>query len=66
MPVPGYRLPILAVIPFALVLATDPYQRLREKMVTEQIEARGVHTPAVLEAMRTIPRHLFVPPSLNA
>jgi len=36
-------------------------QDLRATMVTEQIEARGVHDVRVLEAMRSVPRHLFVP-----
>lgn len=30
-------------------------------MVREQIEARGVRDPRVLEAMRLVPRHFFVP-----
>jgi len=30
-------------------------------MVREQIEARGIDDPAVLAAMRVVPRHLFVP-----
>jgi protein-L-isoaspartate(D-aspartate) O-methyltransferase len=30
-------------------------------MVSEQIEARGVSDPRVLEAMRKVPRHEFVP-----
>ena len=30
-------------------------------MVSEQIEARGVRDPAVLAAMESVPRHLFVP-----
>ena len=30
-------------------------------MVEEQIAARGVKDPRVLEAMRTVPRHAFVP-----
>jgi protein-L-isoaspartate(D-aspartate) O-methyltransferase len=30
-------------------------------MVAEQIEGRGIRTPAVLEALRRTPRHLFVP-----
>ncbi|MBC8507465.1 MAG: protein-L-isoaspartate(D-aspartate) O-methyltransferase [Anaerolineales bacterium] len=34
----------------------------REHMVRYQIERRGVETPNVLEAMRAVPRHLFVPP----
>lgn len=38
----------------------------REAMVLNQIAARGVKDPAVLEAMRTVPRHLFVPPAAKA
>ncbi len=34
----------------------------REKMVVQQIEARGVADPRVLAAMRKVPRHEFVPP----
>jgi protein-L-isoaspartate(D-aspartate) O-methyltransferase len=37
--------------------------RARTRMVTEQIEARGVKDPATLGAMRTVPRQAFVPPS---
>ncbi len=36
-------------------------QLLRERMVQEQIEARGVKNHRVLEAMRKVPRHLFIP-----
>jgi protein-L-isoaspartate(D-aspartate) O-methyltransferase len=35
----------------------------REAMVAQQIEARGVRDPAVLAAMRRVPRHRFVPPA---
>jgi protein-L-isoaspartate(D-aspartate) O-methyltransferase len=34
----------------------------REKMVAEQIAGRGVRDPRVLAAMRSVPRHLFLPP----
>lgn len=33
----------------------------RERMVKEQLAARGILDEAVLSAMRTVPRHLFVP-----
>lgn len=33
----------------------------RHAMVAGQIEARGIHDPDVLSALRTVPRHLFVP-----
>ncbi len=40
----------------------SPEQRqAREHMVREQIEARGIHDGRVLEAVRSVPRHLFVP-----
>ena len=42
---------------------SDPTERARLQMVSEQIEARGVQSPAVLQAMRVVPRHRFVPPS---
>jgi protein-L-isoaspartate(D-aspartate) O-methyltransferase len=32
-----------------------------DRMVDEQIAARGIHDPRVLAAMRKVPRHLFVP-----
>ncbi|MBX2797057.1 MAG: protein-L-isoaspartate(D-aspartate) O-methyltransferase [Myxococcales bacterium] len=38
----------------------------RERMVRDTIQARGVHDPRVLQAMRQVPRHLFVPPALRA
>jgi len=37
------------------------YQVERERMVRTQIKARGIHNPSVLEAMRIVPRHRFVP-----
>jgi len=33
----------------------------RDQMVSQQIEARGVKDPLVLESMRSVARHLFVP-----
>jgi protein-L-isoaspartate(D-aspartate) O-methyltransferase len=37
------------------------FQENREAMVREQIAARGVRDRRTLEAMRVVPRHLFVP-----
>jgi protein-L-isoaspartate(D-aspartate) O-methyltransferase len=39
----------------------DSFEAAREKMVSWQIEGRGVRDPRVLAAMRSVPRHLFVP-----
>jgi protein-L-isoaspartate(D-aspartate) O-methyltransferase len=38
----------------------------RERMVREQIEARGISDPRVLAAFRKVPRHELVPPAERA
>ncbi|MCK4403953.1 MAG: protein-L-isoaspartate(D-aspartate) O-methyltransferase [candidate division Zixibacteria bacterium] len=40
------------------------YAEKRERMVKTQIEVRGVRDKLVLDAMRKVPRHLFVPENL--
>ena len=40
---------------------TDRFNVLREQMVRKQIVARGVKDSKVIEAMKKVPRHLFVP-----
>lgn len=42
-------------------IATDTFMEVRESMVSNQIEARGVSDPNVLASMRIVKRHLFVP-----
>jgi protein-L-isoaspartate(D-aspartate) O-methyltransferase len=37
------------------------YAGARSRMIAEQIRARGVRDPRVLDAMDRVPRHLFVP-----
>lgn len=44
----------------------DAYAEQREAMVQKQIRSRGVKDKAVLEAMRSVKRHLFVPPAVAA
>jgi protein-L-isoaspartate(D-aspartate) O-methyltransferase len=44
--------------------ATEERLDDREAMVEEQIVARGVKDATTLAAMRTVPRHLFVPPGM--
>lgn len=41
------------------------YERQREEMVKHQIESRGITDRNVLEAMRSVPRHLFVSEALR-
>ena len=43
--------------------ASDETERLRNEMVETQIIRRGITEPRVVEAMRKVPRHLFVPES---
>ncbi len=44
---------------------SDPMNALRKAMVAEQIAERGVRDERVLGAMRTVPRHEFVPEKLR-
>ncbi len=46
-------------------LANDPFTADRLKMVEKQIFARGIDEENVLEAMRSVPRHLFVPEAVR-
>jgi len=54
---------ILLVI--AMMFSKPPeqndFQKLRAEMVKSQIEARGVKNSDVLDAMKNVPRHEFVP-----
>jgi protein-L-isoaspartate(D-aspartate) O-methyltransferase len=43
---------------------TKKFDRLRRDMVEKQIVSRGVTDPLVLQAMLTVPRHLFVSEAL--
>ena len=42
------------------------WANLRDEMVATQIAARGVRNKAVLDALRSVPRHLFVPADVRA
>jgi len=50
--------PLSAISP---PLETDQMAKKREQMVTDTIEARGITDGQVLTAMRTVPRHQFIP-----
>ena len=57
---------MLAALLGLLLLAPPPdtswkHADLRTRMVERQIAARGITSPAVLQAMRSVPRHRFVP-----
>ncbi len=78
MDIRNLLLTVLSTILFASCLAGSPpqlsgstetesdrLQALRISMVRSQIEARGIKDQAVLEAMRKIHRHLFVPSGMQ-
>ena len=44
---------------------TNIHKSRRERMVTNQIQLRGMDHKPTLNAMRTVPRHLFVPINLQ-
>jgi hypothetical protein len=52
---------LVALFASFLCCASDDFERARFRMARDQIEARGVRNTLALEAMRSTPRHLFVP-----
>jgi protein-L-isoaspartate(D-aspartate) O-methyltransferase len=42
---------------------SDPYATARQTMLEEHLAARGIDDPQVLDAMRRVPRELFVDPA---
>jgi len=56
------RLILILLLFLALgIQAQNNYNEAREKMVNSQIKARGIRGSLTLTAMRTVPRHKFVP-----
>jgi protein-L-isoaspartate(D-aspartate) O-methyltransferase len=47
-------------------MAEKNYEISRSRMVADQIEQRGVTDSAVLEALRMVPRHAFVPAEMRS
>ena len=43
----------------------DPYTSARERMVAQQLAGRDIIDPRILDAMRRVPRHRFVPDRLR-
>jgi protein-L-isoaspartate(D-aspartate) O-methyltransferase len=64
---------VLGVLAFALAAGVGPARAqeadgpaeaaARSRMVDRHLAERGIANPRVLEAFRTVPRHLFVPPA---
>ena len=49
----------------AVAPSNDPYVLRRNRMVQRHLEERGIKNPRVLEAFRTVPRHLFLPKNIQ-
>ena len=76
IPARGLRVPVappwpaiagclILLLAVPAVLTAQDRQEEREEMVNRQIAARGVNDERVLQAMRTVPRHRFVPERLS-
>lgn len=50
-----------SAVPQSTETPANEFFEARERMVSTQIEARNIKDESVLDAMRTVPRHLFVP-----
>jgi protein-L-isoaspartate(D-aspartate) O-methyltransferase len=57
---------IVGLIAVGCVRGQESYDKARARMVREQIFDRGVRDSLTLYAMRSVPRHVFVPPSVVA
>src|SRR4030042_3393272 len=62
---------LIVIIAVSMVLLTcsyqhseeDPYLAARQRMITEDIQRRGINDRRVLQAMLKVERHLFAPES---
>jgi len=48
-------------MPMNHISPTDPFVKVRLRMVADQLRDRGIRDERVLQAMATVPRHEFVP-----
>lgn len=61
-----HTLIVLTILAFLFISSipsdfTDRYEKVRQRMVREQIIARGIKDQNVIQAMLNVKRHLFVP-----
>ena len=56
-----YLLAGIALLCCVMTASAQDYTAQRNRMVDRQIQRRGIEEEAVLRAMRTVPRHRFVP-----
>jgi protein-L-isoaspartate(D-aspartate) O-methyltransferase len=56
----------LALAQVAVAQSRDAYRQARLQMVEADLATEGIDNPRVLDAMRSVPRHLFVRPGLRS
>jgi len=60
-------LPLLIGLPLLFAQSDEAtLQKLRERMIQQDIAGRGIAKPRILKAFAQVPRHRFVAPSLRA
>lgn len=62
---PAWWLAVLAAFGLEAHPPKDPHHHAREEMITRHIQNRGITDPAVLQALREVPREEFVPETLR-
>ncbi len=61
-----FTIVFILILPLTMSVAyTQNYKEQRQQMVEWQIQARGINSQRVIEAMLQVPRHEFVPYSLR-
>jgi protein-L-isoaspartate(D-aspartate) O-methyltransferase len=56
----------LAILPLPAQDSEGEYQKRREAMVETKIKTKGIDDLRILDALRTTPRHLFIPDYIRA
>ena len=59
-------LSVLITFPMGCSSGESAFNQLRERMVKEQIIGRGISDSLVIDAMKKVPRHMFVPPGYRS
>ena len=63
---PLILLTILVIFLSNMEAISQNWEKQRNQMVAVQIQSRGIHSKAVLDAMNIVPRQLFVPPNVRS
>ncbi len=56
-----YLIVLVLFMTGSILPQSDKYESVRHRMVKTQIQDRGISNQAILDAMKKVPRHLFIP-----